>query len=91
MLGYNILTDIWNRKIGNSSRGFPHMDQKKRSRTGFTRRQILKGVPLATVGAFALGVVSGGVFSAFFRGRKRMPNFPEDSIFAPDRNRYPNA
>ena len=63
---------------------------KSGAKRGVTRRQILKSVPVGIAAAAAVGFVSGRVASAFFR-RKRMPNLPEDSIFAPDRNRYPEA
>ena len=63
-------------------------DEPKR---GFTRRQFLMGVPLGIAGAAALTVVSGRFVSAFVRRRRRTPNLPQDSIFAPDRSRYPEA
>ena len=66
------------------------MSEKSDSKKGFTRRQILKGAPIAVAGAAALGMVSGRVVSKFVR-RNRMPNLPEDSIFAPDKSRYPRA
>ncbi len=66
------------------------MSEKADSKKGFTRRQILKGVPIGIVGAAIFSVVSGGVVSKFVR-RRQMPNVPEDSIFAPDKNRYPQA
>ena len=66
------------------------MSEKTESKKGFTRRQILKGAPLAIAGAAVFSMVSGRVVSKFVR-RSEMPNVPEDSIFAPDRNRYPRA
>ena len=66
------------------------MSDKNEPKRGFTRRQILKGVPLGIAGAAALTVVSSRFVSAFVR-RKGMPDLPEDSIFAPDKNRYPQA
>ena len=66
------------------------MSEKKESKKGFTRRQILKGAPIAIAGAAVFGMVSGRVASKFIR-RNEMPNVPEDSIFAPDKNRYPRA
>ena len=66
------------------------MSEKKESKKGFTRRQILKGAPIAIAGAAVFSMVSGRVASKFIR-RSEMPNVPEDSIFAPDRNRYPRA
>ena len=67
-----------------------YMSDKSNPKRGVTRRQILKSVPVGIAAAAAVGFVSGRVASAFVR-RKRMPNLPEDSIFAPDRNRYPEA
>ncbi len=65
-------------------------DKKTESKQGFTRRQVLKGVPFGIAAVAGIGLVSGRVVSAFVR-RKRMPNLPEDSIFAPDKSRYPGA
>ena len=66
------------------------MSDKTESKKGFTRRQILKGVPIGIAGAAVLSVVSGRMVSGFVR-RRQMPNVPEDSIFAPDKNRYSQA
>ena len=66
------------------------MRENTESKKGFTRRQILKGAPIAVVGAAALGMVTGRVLPKFTR-RRQMPNLPEDSIFAPDKSRYPQA
>ncbi len=67
------------------------MSENTESKKGFTRRQILKGAPIAVVGAAALGMVTGRVLPKFTRRGRQMPNLPEDSIFAPDPNRYPRA
>ena len=66
------------------------MNEKHEPKRGFTRRQFLKGVPIGIAGAAALTVVSSRFVSAFVR-RRRMSDLPQDSIFAPDRNRYPEA
>ncbi|MCY4651628.1 MAG: hypothetical protein OXC95_00520 [Dehalococcoidia bacterium] len=66
------------------------MSEKLDSKKGFTRRQILKGVPIGLAGAAVFSMVSGRVVSKFVR-RSQMPNLPEDSIFAPDKSRYPQA
>ena len=66
------------------------MSDKSDAKSGITRRQILKSVPIGIAAMAAVGFVTGRMASAFVR-RKRMPNVPEDSIFAPDRNRYPEA
>ena len=68
----------------------PHSDTGDEPKRGFTRRQFLKGVPIGIAGAAALTVVSSRFVSAFVR-RRRMSDLPEDSIFAPDRSRYPEA
>ena len=66
------------------------MSDKNEPKRGLTRRQILKGIPVGIAGVAALGLISGRFVSAFVR-RRRMPNLPEDSIFAPDKTRYPEA
>lgn len=68
----------------------PHSDTANETKRGFTRRQFLKGVPIGIAGAAALTVVSSRFVSAFVR-RRRTPDLPQDSIFAPDRSRYPKA
>ena len=68
----------------------PYPDTGNEPKRGFTRRQVLMGVPLGIVGAAALTVVSSRFVSAFVR-RRRMSDLPQDSIFAPDRSRYPEA
>ncbi len=64
-------------------------DNSERKR-GFTRRQILKSVPFGLAAAAVAGVVSGRAVSGLIR-KKRAPELPADSIFAPDKNRYPGA
>ena len=66
------------------------MSDNNEPKRGITRRQILKGIPLGIAGAAAFSLVTGRVVSAFM-SRRRMPNVPEDSIFAPDKSRYPKA
>ena len=67
------------------------MDDKAAGREkGLTRRQILKGVPLGIAAAAVAGFVSGRAVSGLVR-RGKMPDLPEDSIFAPDKSRYPRA
>ena len=66
------------------------MSEKRESKRGFTRRQIIKSLPIGIAGAVALSVVSGRLISGFVR-RRQMPDLPDDSIFAPDRDRYPQA
>ena len=67
------------------------MERGKKSERGYTRRQILKRFSLGMAGAAVANVVAGGLLSSFFRSRRRsVPDFPEDSIFAPSRDRYKN-
>ena len=67
------------------------MSDKAEREKGFTRRQILKSVPFGLAAA-AVGALSGRAAAGFGRRRKRTaPDFPEDSIFAPDKSRYPRA
>ena len=65
-------------------------DKAEEREKGFTRRQILKGVPLGIAAAAVAGAMAGRAVSGFVR-RRKMPDLPEDSIFAPDKNRYPRA
>lgn len=66
------------------------MSDKADGKKAFTRRQILKAVPFGIAAAAVAGALSGRVVSGFVR-RRRMPDLPEDSIFAPDKSRYPRA
>ena len=66
------------------------MSEKRESKRGFTRRQIIKSIPVGIAGAVALSFVAGRLVSGFVR-RRQMPDLPDDSIFAPDRDRYPQA
>ena len=66
------------------------MSDKTERKTVFTRRQVLKAVPFGIAAAAVAGSVSGRVLSGFVR-RKRTADLPEDSIFAPDKSRYPRA
>ena len=67
------------------------MSDKAEREKGFTRRQILKSVPFGLAAA-AVGALSGRAAAGFVRRKKRTAaDFPEDSIFAPDKSRYPRA
>ena len=66
------------------------MSDKRESQRGLTRRQIIKSIPLGIAGAVAVSLVAGRMVSGFVR-RRQMPELPDDSIFAPDRERYPQA
>jgi hypothetical protein len=66
------------------------MSDKRESKRGLTRRQIIKSIPVGIAGAVAVSLVAGRVVSGFVR-RRQMPDLPDDSIFAPDRERYPQA
>ena len=65
------------------------MSDKAERKTVFTRRQVLKSVPLG-IAAAAVGAVSARALARVVR-RRRAPDLPADSIFAPDKNRYPRA
>ena len=65
------------------------MSDKAERKTVFTRRQVLKSVPLG-IAAAAVGAVSARALAGVVR-RKRAPDLPADSIFAPDKNRHPRA
>ena len=66
------------------------MSDKRESKRGLTRRQIIKSIPFGIAGAVALSLVAGRMVSGVVR-RRQMPDLPDDSIFAPDRERYPEA
>ena len=66
------------------------MSEKAERKKAFTRRQILKSVPFG-IAAAAVGAVAGRAVAASVVRRKRTPDFPDDSIFAPDKSRYPKA
>ena len=66
------------------------MSDKAEREKGFTRRQILKSVPFGLAAA-AVGALSGRAAAGFVRRKRTTPDFPEDSIFAPDKSRYPRA
>ena len=55
------------------------MDREKKPKQGYSRRDFLKGVPVAVVGGLVLSVVS----RRLFRGRRKALVLPEDSIFKP--------
>ena len=66
------------------------MGEQTQPEKRFTRRQMMKGVPLGLAGAAAFSLISSRLISGLVR-RKRIPDLPEDSIFAPDKSRYPQA
>jgi hypothetical protein len=55
------------------------MSSDPKPKRSFSRRDILKGAPLALAGALALSAVG----KRFLRRRQSAPDFPEDSIFKP--------
>ena len=57
------------------------MSDKRESKRGLTRRQIIKSIPVGIAGAVAVSLVAGRVVSGFVR-RRQMPDLPDDSIFA---------
>ena len=67
------------------------MSEKREVKKGFTRRQIIKGAPLGIAAAAAFGLVAGRLIPGYARRENGMPDLPEDSIFAPDKSRYPRA
>ncbi len=66
------------------------MSDKRESKRGLTRRQIIKSIPVGIAGAVALSLVAGRMVSGLVRTRKAQ-DLPDDSIFAPDPKRYPEA
>jgi hypothetical protein len=83
-LGYNVCAA--SDDAHNVSRGRLFMAEKNKEKRGVTRRQFMKAVPIGIAGALAVGVISGRLASSLFRRNK--PQLPEDSIFAPSKDRY---
>ena len=55
------------------------MSSDPKPKRSYSRRDILKGAPLALAGALALSAVG----RRFLRRKRSVPDFPEDSIFRP--------
>ena len=58
------------------------MDESSDTTNGYSRRQLLKGLPLAIAGAVVFGVVSRAVTSTV-RRRRQAAGLPKGSIFSP--------
>ena len=58
------------------------LDKRPDTTHGYSRRQLLKGLPLAIAGAVVFGVVSRAVTSTV-RRRRQAAGLPEGSIFSP--------
>ncbi|MCI0439978.1 MAG: hypothetical protein L0177_12735 [Chloroflexi bacterium] len=65
------------------------MEREQKEKRLYTRRQLLMGVPAGFAGAFIANVMSGGLLTSLLtrHRRSKLPDFPEDSIFAPARDR----
>ncbi len=65
------------------------MEREQKEERRFTRRQLLMGVPAGFAGAFIANAMTGGFLTSLLtrRRRSKLPDFPEDSIFAPARDR----
>jgi hypothetical protein len=68
-----------------TSEGHVKMEQKG-SNSNFSRRDFLRGIPLGFAGAFVFSL-TGKLLPP---DRSKPPEFPEGSIFAPDKSRYGN-
>ena len=63
------------------------MPDKPATDRAYSRREFLKGVPFAVLGAYLVGAVLGRpVFSRLRRSRP--PTFPEGSIFTPSKDAH---
>jgi hypothetical protein len=62
------------------------MNQRSKMDRLFSRREFLMGIPLGIGGAFALSSLSDRLFG-FWTRRREPPEFPEDSIFKPAKDR----
>ncbi len=65
------------------------MEQKQPEKR-LSRRAFLKGVPFGVAGVFVINALTSRFLPSASRDRT-MPQFPEDSIFAPDKDRYGNT
>ncbi len=64
------------------------MDRERKAKGGLSRRQFLKGVPLGIAGAVAVNALTGGFISSIIGRRRKLPEFPEGSIYSPAKGRY---
>ena len=60
------------------------MGKTPKSTRGYSRRQILKGFPLAIAGAVVFGIASKAL-SSTVRRRRQAAGLPEGSIFSPQK------
>ena len=63
-------------------------ERKIKAKRLYSRRDFLKGFPLGVAGAFLLSVVSGKLITSAIGRRRQSVHFPEDSIFAPVKDRH---
>ncbi|MCH7800556.1 MAG: twin-arginine translocation signal domain-containing protein [Chloroflexi bacterium] len=63
------------------------MAEKSKEQRGVTRRQFMKAVPIGIASALVVSVISGRVAGSLFRRKQDQPQLPEDSIFAPAKDR----
>jgi hypothetical protein len=66
------------------------MEHSENQDKGYSRRQFLKGLPLGIAGAFAVTSIAGRMLLGR-KSQRRTITFDDDSIFAPDRSKSPNA
>ena len=62
------------------------MDRSPKVNSLYSRREVLKRIPLALGGAFILTAVSARLLKTFSQ-RRRQPAFPKGSIFTPANRR----
>lgn len=64
------------------------MADKSKGQRGVTRRQFMKAVPIGIVSALAVSVISGRLAGSLFRRKPNQSQLPDDSIFAPAKDRH---
>ena len=58
-------------------------DEAQKGRRFYSRRDLLRKVPLVVAGGIVLGMVSGRSLLTRLGHRRRAPKFPKGSIFTP--------
>ena len=64
------------------------MKQEPKTQRTYSRRQILKGAPLAIAGGFVLSLLVGRPLLSRLGRRRHPPVFPKGSIFTPAGDRH---
>lgn len=82
-VGYNKAQFADNRVGWTTLKSSELLDNRPERGRFYSRRQLLKGAPLAVAGAIALGVFSRRLLSSASRWKHREAGLPKGSIFSP--------